>query len=114
MIKSVIERGIEDGFGLHVSINAPEFFQRKDFIEYVENNTVFTWHESGTEPGEWSDVAIMVEPILSGEGDSSDMPEDIWDTIMEALKQKFGVNGSKVPPFARQRHIIVRISNLEI
>ena len=114
MINSIVNRGVEDQFGLHVQLNTPEFFEREDFIRYIETQTVFSWHQAGTRPTEWSEVAVLVEPNLSGEGDSSDMPEDLWDTILAALKAKFGENGEGVPHFARNRHIVVRLTNMEI
>ena len=42
MIDSIVNRGIEDQFGLHVQLNAPEFFEREDFIRYIETQTVFS------------------------------------------------------------------------
>lgn len=113
MIETVIKRGIENDFGLHVQLNVPEFFQRSDFLQYIENQTVFTWHQAGKPACEWSDVAVLVEPNLAGEGDSSDMPEDLWDTILAALKARFGEKAQAVPPFARNRHIVVRLTNME-
>lgn len=113
MIDSIVNRGIEDQFGLHVQLNAPEFFEREDFIRYIETQTVFSWHQAGSCPTEWSDVAVLVEPNLQGEGDSSDMPEDLWDTILGALRAKFGEDGEGIPHFARNRHIVVRLTNME-
>ncbi len=113
MLTNVVNRGVEDHFGLHVQLDAPEFFQRKDFLEYIETQTVFTWHTPGKAPNEWSDVAVLVEPNLAGEGANSDLPEDIWNTILEALKARFGDNGEGIPAYAQGRHIVVRLTNME-
>lgn len=112
-LQSVIDRGIEKPFGLHLTMNAPEFFSRKDFIEYVENNPVFTWHQRGDEPGEYSDVIVLVEPCLNGEGSESDMPEDIWTAILDTLKSQFGEEGEGIPAQFRNMHMAVRITNLD-
>ena len=115
MQETVKNRGVvEDHFGLHVQMNVPEFFQRKDFLEYIESQPVFTWHKAGSQPDDWSDVAVLVEPNLSGEGDCADMPEDLWETILSALRAKFGPDGAGIPAFARGRHIIVRLTNMEV
>lgn len=113
MIKSVVERGIDEGFGLHLTFNTPEFFKRQDFLSYISKNPVFTWHQDLAEPSEYSDVVVLVEPCLSGDGSESDMPEDIWDTILKALKLKFGDEGENIPAACKEKHIAVRLTNLE-
>ncbi|WP_300500063.1 hypothetical protein [Marinobacter sp.] len=113
MINQVVKRGLEKHYGLHVQLNAPEFFRRKDFLQYIENQVVFSWHQPGEGPNEWSDVAVLVEPNLAGEGDSADMPEDIWETILAVLRSRFGPEGDAIPPHARNRHIVVRLTNME-
>lgn len=112
MLNSVIDRGVHDSAGLHVQISCPEFFQRQDFIDYITKERVFTWHQPGEKPSDWSDVVVLVEPCLNGEGDSADMPEDLWDTIIETLKAKFGPEGTGIPSFASHMHIAVRLTNL--
>lgn len=112
-MQSVIERGFEEYFGLHFTLNAPEFFFRKDFLDYVKSNPVFTWHDHEEEPGDYSDVIVLVEPCLNGEGSESDMPQDIWETIMAVLKKQFGEDGERVPPQFRHLHMAVRITNLQ-
>jgi len=117
-MQSVLDRGVESGFGLHVQLNAPEFFQRKDFLEYLESSepqyAVMTWHTSASGPSEWSDTIVLVEPCLNGEGSNSDLPEDIWDTIISALRSRFGDEGQFIPRECKDRHIAVRITNLDI
>lgn len=119
-VDSVVDRGIDEGYGLHVVINAPEFFQRKDFEEYVESQAspskgpVFTWHQAGTELGDYSDVVVLVEPCLSGDGSNSDMPEDLWNTIIAALQKEFGQHGENVPDGFQDRSIAVRLTNLDL
>lgn len=112
MIESVIERGIEAGAGLHVVLNAPEFFQDPSFLNYLEKRRIFTWHRQGDKPGEYSDVIVLVEPCLSGDGDSSDLPAHIWETIMRCLRLRYGPEGDGVHPQMRNRSIAVRLTNL--
>ncbi|KVP39979.1 hypothetical protein [Burkholderia ubonensis] len=86
-------------------INAPEFFQDPEFQSWLNNDEKkFTWHEGGT-PGDWSDVVVMVDPGLGGEGSDSDMPEHIWDKIVAICR-------SKLAPARNAPHIIVRLTNL--
>ena len=104
---------IQHGYGLVVNINAPEFFQRDDFIRFIEQDNVWTWHKPGEAPSEFSDVCLLLEPVLNSEGPDSDaLPEDILDTILGLLKEQFGANGEDVPAFAKDRHMAVWITNL--
>jgi hypothetical protein len=41
------------------------------------------------------------------------MPEDIWETILAVLRSRFGPEGDAIPPHARNRHIVVRLTNME-
>lgn len=86
-------------------INAPEFFQDPEFQSWLNNDKPkFTWHQGG-DPGDWSDVVVLVDPQLGGEGADSDMPEHIWTQIVNSCKDAFGP-ARKVP------HIMVRLTNL--
>lgn len=88
-------------------INAPQFFQDPEFQAWLNNNDQpkFTWHKGG-KPTEWSDVVVLVDPSLNGEGADSDMPEHIWDQIVAACKEKFA-------PGRDAYHIMVRLTNLD-
>jgi len=88
-------------------INAPEFFQDPAFVAWLNNDEPkFTWHTKGEEPSEWSDVVVTVCPSLSGEGSDADMPEHIWNEIVEACKVQFG----GLPRGGN--HIMVRLTNM--
>ena len=88
-------------------INAPQFFQDRRFISWLNNgDTKFTWHTRGEAPHENSDVVVTVDPSLNGEGSDSDMPEHIWTQIVEACKVQFGA----LP--RGENHIMVRLTNL--
>lgn len=88
-------------------INAPEWFADPDFQSWLNapNNVVFTWHTKGDEPGDFSDTVLLIDPSLNGEGPESDMPEHIWNQIMEICRERFSAN--QVPT-----HIFVRLTNL--
>lgn len=89
-------------------INAPEFFRDSAFQQWLNNpSPKFTWHHNG-DPDEWSDVVVLVDPSLSGEGSDSDMPEHIWCRIVEECRLHLGsgLGGSD--------HYMVRLTNLEI
>tara|TARA_B100000378_G_scaffold206046_1_gene169299 strand:- start:2187 stop:2414 length:228 start_codon:yes stop_codon:yes gene_type:complete len=66
----------------------------------------FTWHKSG-DPDEWSDVVVLVDPSLSGEGSDSDMPAHIWDRIIAMCQAELGAGRSGDP------HIMVRLTNVD-
>lgn len=78
---------IEQGVSLRIS--APEFFKDPEFIKWLNNgDRKFTWHDTG-EPDEWSDVVVAVDPSLTGEGSDSDMPEAIWNQIVQACRDHY-------------------------
>jgi hypothetical protein len=87
-------------------INVPEFFKDPEFVAWLNGGTTkFTWHQGG-EPGDWSDVVVLVDPSLNGEGTDSDMPEQFWDQIVGECRKHFG-------PARDAKHIMVRLENLE-
>lgn len=94
-------------------INCPEWFQRADFKAWLNNsdNKHFTWHTKGTEPSEWSDTIVLVDPSLNGEGSDQDaqdkpdgLPVDIWNDIVKACVDS-GLGRV-------QEHIPVRLCNI--
>lgn len=90
---------------LALTVNAPEVFDDPDFCEWLNNDeTKLTWHRGGT-PTDWSDVVVLVDPSLNGEGPDSSMPEHIWLRIVETCKQHF-------KPGQSETHIMVRLTNL--
>lgn len=87
-------------------INAPEFFADPEFRAWLNDGTPkMTWHNSGV-PTEWSDVVVLVDPGLGGEGADSDMPEHIWNQIVQACKSQF-------QPSRGSHHIMVRLTNIQ-
>jgi hypothetical protein len=88
-------------------INAPEWFTKKDFRDWLneESNTLFTWHKRGEKPTEWSDVIVLVDTSLNGEGSDSDvMPQAYWSMIVNKCKEHFRPSSGY--------HIVVRITNI--
>lgn len=89
-------------------LNVPEWFADPEFLEWLNNDQtrVFTWHEKGSAPTDFSDVIVTLEPNCSGEGSSSDMPERFWNSIVATCKQTLGENGFNY-------HYFVRLTNLQ-
>jgi hypothetical protein len=86
-------------------INAPAFFEDPEFCAWINQpDTKFTWHRNGV-PTEWSDVIVLVDPSLNGEGSDADMPEHIWEQIITDCK-------SVLTP-TRGQHIMVRLTNIK-
>jgi len=68
----------------------------------------FTWHTLGNSVAdEYSDVVVCVDPSLSGEGTDSDMPEYIWNKIVEACRQVLGATSGEY-------HYLVKLTNLAV
>lgn len=89
-----------------IVINAPSLFADPQFVEWLNNGSPkATWHQGG-EPDEWSDVVVMVDPSLNGEGTDSDMPEHIWNQIVDACREALS-------PQQGGNHIMVRLMNME-
>ena len=93
-------------------INAPEVFARADFMAWLNDpgRKTFTWHDIGAPLAhEYSDVVVLVD---SGyEGDSSDMPRDVWRAICDAVYARYG--GERIPG-AKDSHVTVRLTNLAV
>lgn len=89
-------------------IDAPEFFADPEFVAWLNDRTtpVFTWHDGGT-PHSSSDVVVLVDPSLSGDGSGSDMPAHLWDQIVAACAQRFRANSTE-----NGDHIMVWLKNL--
>ena len=87
--------------GVSLKLDAAEFFRDSAFVEWLNNGQPkMTWHIGGN-PGDWSDVVVLVDPGLTGEGTDSDMPEHIWDKIVAECKKHFAHsvarNGNHIP-----------------
>ena len=107
--KAIAEcHGVQVAVGKSVVIEAPQFFRTPEFIAWLNNGQPkMTWHQVGSQPSEWSDVVVLVDPSLSGEGSDSDMPQDIWDKIVAICKDLFQ---GKIGPM--EPHITVRLTNV--
>lgn len=98
----------EVSVGQSLRMNAPEFFKDPEFIAWLNNgDRKFTWHPGGA-PSDHSDVIVLVDPSLNGEGSDSDMPEHIWEQIVEACRKQFG------EPEYGGEVFTVRLTNLEL
>jgi hypothetical protein len=94
-----------------IVVNAPGIFARPDFIAWLEDprNTTFSWHRPGKEPGEHSDIMVLVDSNY--EGSDSDMPEDIWHTICDLAYATY-CEGQDTLPRLLESPITVRLTNL--
>ena len=93
--------------GRSLLINAPDIFRDPAFRQWLGTaQPKFTWHRGG-EPDEWSDVIILVDPGLSGEGSDSDMPAHIWRRIVDACRAHLGSDHGCAP------HYMARLTNLD-
>lgn len=90
-------------------VNAPAIFARPDFMEWLNRpgNAVFTWHAKGDAAHEYSDVIVLIDADY--EGDSSDMPEDIWKAVCDLAYEQYGGPAS---PLSLGATIHVRLTNL--
>lgn len=78
-----------------VRINAPEIYADDQFAEWLNTVTAngrkelpgfrtASWHWPGHEPGEESDIFMLVD---GPDGSDSDMPEHCWQIILEAVSR---------------------------
>ena len=90
-----------------IKLCVPELFADPGFQDYVNSSHVMTWHhKKGPIIGDdWADVAVFVDPSMSGEGTDSDLP--YWDAIVSKLKSVVG-NG----PFTGN-HFVVILTNVD-
>ena len=97
---------------LSLVLNVPEFFADSEFQAYINDprNCLMTWHKRGTPVTEFSDVIVLVDPSLEGEGTDSDMPEAMWDKIVEVCRSEFPDIASRPE---RSEHIHVRLTNIK-
>lgn len=85
---------------------APEIFRDPQFIDWLNGagTIVATYHQRKQPPGPYSDVFVLVDPSLNGEGMDSDMPENVWRQILLACAHEFTPNG-------RGEHVCVQLVN---
>lgn len=88
-------------------LNVPEFFENKEFIAWLESPNVMTTHRAGEVVGEFTEAMVFIDPGMSGEGsDQFSMPDEIWDAIFQACKER-------IPVKSFVNHIMVRLINVE-
>ena len=95
-----------------LTINAPAVFARPDFMAWLSDpeKAILSYQsKNDPEPSEYSDTVVLVDSNY--EGDSSDMPEDIWNAICDAA---YGVYGGPESPRSLGSHIVVRLTNLAL
>ncbi len=87
-------------------INAPHWFRDEAFRDWLNNGEPkFTWHQGG-QPTEWSEVVVLVDPGLGGEGtEAGTMPQGIWDAIVEQCRRVYRPGAA--------HHIMVRLTNVD-
>ena len=76
-----------DHVGKVLRLNAPDWYERKDFLYWLNDlsKPTATWHISGEEPGEYSDVFVTFD---HGEGSDADsIPEGIWEEIKKVAAE---------------------------
>lgn len=87
-------------------LNVPHFFANPEFRTWLEaDRPKFTWQRGG-QIDEWSDVIVLVDPGLNGEGIDSDMPAGCWETIVALCRDHLE------PGRAGEPHVMVRLTNL--
>lgn len=92
IIQAIAERQREERYPgqiVGIDMNVPEFFMAKDFLAWLNNDERrFTWHNRGSEPDDYSDVVITLDPSLNGEGSDTDMPEWCHEIIMNEARRR--------------------------
>ncbi len=71
----------------------------------IDGRPKFTWYQQGA-ISEWSDVVVLVDPALTGEGSDSDMPDYLWNRIVSACRAYLGTSNGQ------GCHYFVRLTNL--
>lgn len=71
---------MEAELGRTLRLNVPEWYQRPDFLAWLNEPGRATWHKRGEPATEYSDVFFTFD---HEEGSDFDllMPEDIWTAI---------------------------------
>lgn len=88
-------------------VNAPSWYRNEGFLRFINSPGVATWHRSGDEANEFSDVMFTFD---CGEGSDYGAPTDerpgipaeIWALVHHLVVQEFGI----------ARDCLVWVSNL--
>ncbi|RMM39148.1 hypothetical protein QO021_28530 (plasmid) [Pseudomonas amygdali pv. lachrymans] len=88
-----------------IKLSVPELFAQPEFIRWLNNSQAMTWHsrQGPISEGDIADVAVFVDPSLTGEGTDSDMPG--WEHVVDKLRAAIGEG-----PFTGN-HFVVVLSN---
>ncbi|MBM5458634.1 hypothetical protein H8F21_13775 [Pseudomonas sp. P66] len=88
-----------------IKLSVPGLFADPAFQRWLNNSQAMTWHhrQGPIEEGDIADVAIWVDPSMTGEGSDSDMPG--WELIVEKLRTALGSG-----PF-HGNHFVVVLTN---
>lgn len=76
-----------------VRINAPAWFDDPEFLKWLNRPGTATWHRSGTEPGDYSDVFFT---FCQGEGsdypgsEDPGIPDAIWKHLEFIVAEQHG------------------------
>lgn len=105
MPKSSLFESVEPTVGL--VLNAPAVFARPDFQNWLNRSNVMTWHTRDAEPGEFSDVVVLVDAGTAGSDD--DMPGEVWLAICGEVYARYGADLSG----AGGQTVTVRLTNLD-
>lgn len=91
-----------------LTIDAGRYFKDPEFIAWLQSPSAkMTWYQGGPlEDYDYADVVVGVDATLTGEGTDSDMPEAIWDEIIEICRKHFRPVGVGMEP---EDHILVRL-----
>ena len=92
-------------------INAPAVFARADFVAWLDGpeNRTMSWRRKGEPVEEYSDVVVIVDSHY--EGTDSDMPEDVWRAICDAVYDRYGGPDLRL---AGDCAVHVRLTNLQV
>lgn len=88
-----------------IKLAVPELFMQPEFVRWLNNSQAMTWHsrQGPIAEGDIADVAIFVDPSMTGEGTDSDMPG--WEHVVAKLRIAIGDG-----PFSGN-HFVVVLSN---
>jgi hypothetical protein len=97
----------EIGRIMGLTLNVPDWFEDPEFVNWLNDhgNLVFSWHQKGDVPGDFSDTIISLEPNCEGEGSASDMPRRFWQALLDLCREHLGIDKSNY-------HYFVRLTNL--
>lgn len=87
-------------------LNVPQFFNDAEFVSWVKNDEPKLAWLMGDTPDSSSEVVVLVDPGLTGEGSASDMPEHIWNQIITTCQAHLAAE-------TMVGHVLVRLTNFD-